>query len=242
MIAYKEEGVWLPTRRKVCDCLCGGRSVIAYKEEGVWLLTRRKVCDCLQGGRCVIAFKEEVCDCLQGGSVWLPTRRKECDCLQGGRCVIAYKEEGVWLPTWRKERHCLQGGRCVIAYKEVHSQEVHVMSTGYIHQKVHRVSLCSKQTLSNTSCTSLLIVTSFLGLTRTMYTYGVHCIYVKLARTVYIHRIWPYIWRFPCQKYCICTVYIGFWPTLYIRSLWQGIHQTHGHIRCMVYIIGSGQP
>ena len=24
-----------------------------------------------------------------------------------------------------------------------------------------------------------------------------------LARTVYIHRIWPYIWWFPCQKYRI---------------------------------------
>jgi len=37
---------------------------------------------------------------------------------------------------------------------------------------------------------------------------------VGLARTVYIHRIWPYIWWFPCQNYRIYTVYIGFWPTL----------------------------
>ena len=37
---------------------------------------------------------------------------------------------------------------------------------------------------------------------------------VGLARTVYIHRIWLYIWWFPCQKYCIYTVYICFWPTL----------------------------
>ena len=35
-----------------------------------------------------------------------------------------------------------------------------------------------------------------------------------LARTVYIHRIWPYIWWFSCQKYRIYTVYIWFWPTL----------------------------
>jgi hypothetical protein len=39
---------------------------------------------------------------------------------------------------------------------------------------------------------------------------------VGLARTVYIHRIWPYIWWFPCQKYRIHTVYIWFWPTLCI--------------------------
>jgi hypothetical protein len=36
----------------------------------------------------------------------------------------------------------------------------------------------------------------------------------RLARTVYIHRIWPYIWWFPCQKYRIYAVYIWFWPTL----------------------------
>jgi len=28
-----------------------------------------------------------------------------------------------------------------------------------------------------------------------------------LARAVYIHRIWPYIWWFPCQLYRIYTVY-----------------------------------
>ena len=37
---------------------------------------------------------------------------------------------------------------------------------------------------------------------------------VGLVRTVYIHRIWPYIYWFPCQEYRIYTVYIWFWPTL----------------------------
>jgi hypothetical protein len=36
--------------------------------------------------------------------------------------------------------------------------------------------------------------------------------------TVYIHRIWPCIWWFPCQKYRIYTVYIGYWPTLHIYA------------------------
>jgi len=40
------------------------------------------------------------------------------------------------------------------------------------------------------------------------------CLCLGLARTVYIHRIWPYIWGFPCQKYRRYTVYIWFWPTL----------------------------
>ena len=30
----------------------------------------------------------------------------------------------------------------------------------------------------------------------------------RLARTVCIHRIWPYIWSFPCPKYHTYTVYI----------------------------------
>ena len=28
-----------------------------------------------------------------------------------------------------------------------------------------------------------------------------------LARTVYTHRIWPYVWWFPCYKYHMYTVY-----------------------------------
>jgi hypothetical protein len=36
----------------------------------------------------------------------------------------------------------------------------------------------------------------------------VHGWSVGLARTVYMYRIWPYIWWFPCQKYRISTVYI----------------------------------
>ena len=32
---------------------------------------------------------------------------------------------------------------------------------------------------------------------------------------IYIHRIWPYIWCFPCQKVpWMHRIYIWFWPTL----------------------------
>ena len=44
-------------------------------------------------------------------------------------------------------------------------------------------------------------------------------VYIGLVRTVYIQRIWPYIRWFPCQKYRIYTVYIWFWPTLYIYGI-----------------------
>jgi len=38
-------------------------------------------------------------------------------------------------------------------------------------------------------------------------TVPVCCVYIGLARTVYTHRIWPYVWWFPCQIYRIYTVY-----------------------------------
>jgi len=33
-----------------------------------------------------------------------------------------------------------------------------------------------------------------------------------LARTVFTHRIRPYNWSFPCQNYCICTIYTQYIP------------------------------
>ena len=51
-----------------------------------------------------------------------------------------------------------------------------------------------------------------------------NCLFVGLARTVYIHRIWPYIWWIPCQKYRIHTVYIWFWPTLFVCDRGTGRH------------------
>jgi len=51
------------------------------------------------------------------------------------------------------------------------------------------------------------------------YMLYVLCIYVGLARTIYMHHIWPYIWWFPCQKHRICTVCIEFWPTLHICNI-----------------------
>jgi hypothetical protein len=42
---------------------------------------------------------------------------------------------------------------------------------------------------------------------------------VGLARAVYMHVLWPHIWWFPCQEYCIYTVNIWFWPTLVMSNL-----------------------
>ena len=38
--------------------------------------------------------------------------------------------------------------------------------------------------------------------------------------TVYYNQLWPYIRWYLCQKYRIHTIYIWFWPTLYIQ-LWS---------------------
>ena len=37
---------------------------------------------------------------------------------------------------------------------------------------------------------------------------------IGLAKTVFVRRLWPYIWWFSSQKHRMYTVYIWFWPTL----------------------------
>jgi hypothetical protein len=58
-----------------------------------------------------------------------------------------------------------------------------------------------------------------------VYRYARLCVWIGLVRIVCLHRIWPYIWWFPCQKYRTYTVfiYIWFWPTL---------RMNHAHLPC----------
>jgi len=51
---------------------------------------------------------------------------------------------------------------------------------------------------------------------RINFNHPVQSPFLGLARTVYIHRIYPYIWSNPYKIYRIYTVYIWFWPTLSI--------------------------
>jgi hypothetical protein len=46
---------------------------------------------------------------------------------------------------------------------------------------------------------------------------------IKLARTVFMHRMWPYIWCLPCQRYCTRTVCVWFWPTLCVKYEQQNV-------------------
>jgi len=52
----------------------------------------------------------------------------------------------------------------------------------------------------------------------------IYVLWVGLARTVYFHRVWLYIWWVPCQKHCMYTVYIWFWPTLDVGNDAQRLH------------------
>jgi len=66
------------------------------------------------------------------------------------------------------------------------------------------------RTSSNSASTSLpwMLLPRFTHFQAPSDVYFCSRKYVGLARTVYMHCIWPYIWWFPCQKYRIYTVYI----------------------------------
>ena len=65
--------------------------------------------------------------------------------------------------------------------------------------------------------------------------------FIGLARTVYIHRIWPYIWWFPCQNYRLYTVYVWFWPTLDISHAFITVFTIiiHHHKQSCVFVPGG---
>ena len=60
------------------------------------------------------------------------------------------------------------------------------------------------------SCKHIWIMTSM----NDMLICITRCASLGLARTVSIHRIWPYVWWVLCQNYRIYTVHIWLWPTL----------------------------
>ena len=57
---------------------------------------------------------------------------------------------------------------------------------------------------------------------------------VGLARTVYLHRIWPYVWWFPCYKYRMYNVYAYNGMVLANRMfvLWLGRRALAAHASC----------
>jgi len=54
-----------------------------------------------------------------------------------------------------------------------------------------------------------------------------HCILKGIAITLYVHRIWPYIWWFLSQKHRISTVYVWFWPTLNTHTITHSMDTSH---------------
>jgi len=47
----------------------------------------------------------------------------------------------------------------------------------------------------------------------------IHRIYIGLARTVYIHRIWPYIWWFSCPKYRVHTLHMTVYLVIFLPKI-----------------------
>jgi hypothetical protein len=83
------------------------------------------------------------------------------------------------------------------------------------------------------------------GVSWCMCRVGQNHIFIGLARTVYIHRIWQYLWWFPCQKYRIYTAYIWFWPTLHINMYINGnvctviLAETHAYVQCISTVMAN---
>jgi len=127
-------------------------------------------------------------------------------------------------------------GVCTVFLAEkspnIRSYTVYIYGSGQPYSCV----VCSCLWGSNTALESV----GFLYVSR-------YASYIGLASTVYIHRIWPYIWWFPCWKYRIYTVHIWFWPTLiihhihsvYKRYIWQANDQIYGHKRCIYTILAN---
>ena len=62
---------------------------------------------------------------------------------------------------------------------------------------------------------------------------------LRLARSVYKHRTWPYFWWFPSQKYCI-YLNIWFWPSLLLslpprKSSSRSHAHTHAHTNTLTH-------
>ena len=102
---------------------------------------------------------------------------------------------GWWLEgreacTWRTSKVCV----CVTEHTHTHTTHAgthtHTQHTHTISLGKESVKRCYKKVLD-------ALQGIFIGRT----------LWVGLARTIYMHRIQPHSWWFPCQKCLICTVF-----------------------------------
>ena len=59
--------------------------------------------------------------------------------------------------------------------------------------------------------------------------------YLQHTASIYIHRLWPYIWWLPCQKHRMYTAYIWFWPTWIYSLQHQMLIPALGSLRPLRY-------
>jgi hypothetical protein len=139
----------------------------------------------------------------------------------------------VALSLWQSLWHCLCGtvfvalsysrGYAVSLLKGYHLNSACVLHCTRVNMmydtRYNSIALVTLITLVHTSNTSNFSIAH-------------KSIWLGLARTVYVHRIRPYTWWFPCQKCRIYTVYIWFWPILnmmYANSFCLTLAATFSH-------------
>jgi len=121
-------------------------------------------------------------------------------------------------PSWRLHLcMCVYVCACVCMWACVYacmSTCMRTCSTSYEHwhflQQPQGPSLAPRTQRTHAAYYSPLhALATFVFALCSVFPHSMHHIFVGLARTVYIHRIWPYIWCIPCRKYRMCTIYTG---------------------------------
>jgi len=93
--------------------------------------------------------------------------------------------------------------------------------------------------LSLLSCSSKRVGLPMVRKSSDMYlnSLNYYCTCIGFTRTVYMHRIWPYMWWFPCQKCRIYVVYIWSWPSAASAALFT----IHNWTVCSLFLPGSSR-
>ena len=129
-------------------------------------------------------------------------------------------------------QHAISFLFCSHECEDMHHAEV----TCFLHSAMHQGNTCNCKT-----CNFIIVLQPW---ERGQDKPCKGDMFLRLARTVYMHHIWPYIWWLSCQKYRIYTVYIWFWPTLHVFCTQLSIKATHApyfstNQGCPVQFFGS---
>jgi hypothetical protein len=152
-----------------------------------------------------------------------------CACVCVCACVrmTANKTKALW--HWPS---CVVWLCLNFSFQRLWETEKHAQHSLYTKWGVVCVCACACECLCQGSCRPHLVECNVCYVTSGRVNSKMQCLVVRvktadfkvlvvqcalclgLARTVYVRRVWPYIWWFPSWNYRMYTVYIWFWPTL----------------------------